>query len=140
MAKIVIKKKVSLDFLGEDYKEAYFIFQTIPLPDYKEFMKSIPETSVEFSSLVKKIDSGEYGDEDISRLQELRAERDNKEEKELDIIMNMLKKYFMSGKFPNEKNELEEVSKDDLDGIDQDCAMHCFKALTGRLDPKVPAQ
>ncbi len=140
MGKIVIKKKVSLDFLGEEYKEAYFIFQTIPLPDYKEFMKSIPETSVEFSKLVGKIDSGEYNEEDVNHLQELRKERDSNEEKELDIIMNMLKKYFISGKFPNGEGNLEDVTSDDLEGIDQTCAMHCFKALTGRLDPKVPVQ
>lgn len=138
--KIVIKKKVSLEFLGEEYKEAYFVFQTIPLPDYKEFMKSLPETSAEFAAVVKKIDSGEYTDDDVAHLDELRKQRDSKDEKELDIIMNLLKKYFITGKFPNDKDELEDVTKEDLSGIDQTCATQCFKILTGRADPKVPAQ
>lgn len=138
--KIVIKKTIKLDFLGEDYKEAYFVFQTIPLPDYKDFLKSIPENSAEFSTVVKKITDGEYTEDDVKRLEDLRRQRDDDESREFDIIMNMLKKYFISGKFPNDKGELEDVYKDDLDGIDQQCAMECFKGLTGRLDPKVPAQ
>lgn len=138
--KIVIKKSIKLDFLGDEYKEAFFVFQTIPLPDYKEFLKSIPESSAEFTTIVAKIDSGDYTDNDVKRLEELRAQRDDNESKELDIIMNLLKKYFISGKFPNDKGELEDVAKDDLDGVDQTCAMQCFKTLTGRADPKVPAQ
>lgn len=31
---IVIKKRVNFDFLGEDYKDAYLTFQSIPLKDY----------------------------------------------------------------------------------------------------------
>lgn len=140
MSKIVIKKKVTLGFLGEEYKDAYFNFRTIPLPDYKEFMKSLPESDDEFNSLVIKIDSGDYNEADTARFNELKKSRGNNDEKSLDLVMDTLKKYFVSGKFPNEKGELEEVSKEDLDGIDQNCAMECFKSLTGRLDPKAPAQ
>lgn len=35
MAKIEIKKKVILDFLGEDYKEDYLVFKSMPLRDYE---------------------------------------------------------------------------------------------------------
>lgn len=38
---IVIKKKVTFDFLGEEYKDAYLIFQSIPLRDFEELIKSI---------------------------------------------------------------------------------------------------
>lgn len=31
---IVIKKRVSFDFLGSDYKDAYINFQSIPLKDF----------------------------------------------------------------------------------------------------------
>lgn len=40
---IVIKKEVSFDFLGEDYKNAYLTFQSIPLKDFDEITKSINE-------------------------------------------------------------------------------------------------
>lgn len=33
---IVIKKKVFLDFLGDEYKDAYLIFQSIPAADFDE--------------------------------------------------------------------------------------------------------
>ena len=39
MGKIVIKKQVSLDFLGEDYKEAYINFKSIPALDYEQIKK-----------------------------------------------------------------------------------------------------
>lgn len=139
MAKIVIKKRVSLDFLGKEYKEAYFVFRAIPLPDYKEFMKKLPESDDEFNSLVLKIDSDEHTDEDVKRFNELKKARGNNDEKSLDLVMDTLKEYFVSGEFPGEGG-LEDVGKEDLDGIDQHCAMECFKALTGRLDPKVLAQ
>ena len=39
MGKIVIKKRVSLDFLGEDYKEAYINFKSIPALDYEQIQE-----------------------------------------------------------------------------------------------------
>jgi len=38
MSKIVIKKTISLDFLGDEYKEGSLTFKTIPLRDYEEFI------------------------------------------------------------------------------------------------------
>lgn len=40
---IVIKKKVVFDFLGEDYKDAYINFQSIPLKDFDLLSKDIEE-------------------------------------------------------------------------------------------------
>lgn len=40
MSKIVIKKSISLDFLGDDYKEAYLEFKTIPMRDYQKYIKA----------------------------------------------------------------------------------------------------
>lgn len=40
---IVIKKRVNFDFLGEDYKDAYLVFQSIPASDYDELLKSIAD-------------------------------------------------------------------------------------------------
>lgn len=36
MAKIVIKKRVNLDFLGDEYKEAYLVFNAVPVSEYPE--------------------------------------------------------------------------------------------------------
>lgn len=40
---IVIKKKIDLDFLGEDYKDASLTFQAIPLKDFDEIVLKIDE-------------------------------------------------------------------------------------------------
>lgn len=36
MSRIEIRKRISLDFLGEDYKEAYLEFKSLPIREYKE--------------------------------------------------------------------------------------------------------
>jgi hypothetical protein len=38
---IVIRKKVTFDFLGEEYKDAYLTFQSIPLKDFEELVVKI---------------------------------------------------------------------------------------------------
>jgi len=43
MANIVIKKKVSFDFLGSEYKEGYLILKSIPLRDFDEFLVKAEE-------------------------------------------------------------------------------------------------
>ncbi len=40
---LVIKKKVSLAFLGEGYEEAYLTFKSIPLKDYQGVMDEMPK-------------------------------------------------------------------------------------------------
>lgn len=35
MSKIVVKKRVSLEFLGDEYKDAYLDFESIPMRDYE---------------------------------------------------------------------------------------------------------
>lgn len=34
MGKIVIRKRVGLEFLGEEYKDAYLVFRAVPVSDY----------------------------------------------------------------------------------------------------------
>lgn len=46
MSKLVIRKRVSLDFLGDGYKDAWLEFQSVPMGDFEEFAKSL-ETSSE---------------------------------------------------------------------------------------------
>lgn len=38
---IVIRKRVSFDFLGDEYKDAYITFQSIPLKDFDEIGKEV---------------------------------------------------------------------------------------------------
>lgn len=41
MANIVIKKKVDLGFLGDDYKESYLVFKSIPIKDYDKIIEEV---------------------------------------------------------------------------------------------------
>ena len=40
---IVIKKRVSLEFLGEEYKDAELVFKSIPVLDYGDIQKSLDQ-------------------------------------------------------------------------------------------------
>lgn len=103
---IVIKKRVSLAFLGDDYKEAYLTFQSIPATDFDEVVNSL---------------------ENIKE----------KKENSLMFILDILKKYFVSGQFPD-NDTLSPVKADDLGGLDPTTIIQCFKIFTGQeLDPKV---
>lgn len=58
MAKILIKKKVSLEFLGEDYKDDYLVFKSLPLRDYEALLPELEkasESGVESVKVVKKV-------------------------------------------------------------------------------------
>jgi len=35
MGKIQIRKRISLEFIGDEYKDSYFIFNSIPLKEYE---------------------------------------------------------------------------------------------------------
>lgn len=39
--KIVIKKQIGLEFLGEAYKDSYLTFRTMPLREYEEILPTI---------------------------------------------------------------------------------------------------
>jgi len=104
---IVIKKRVSLDFLGEDYSGAYLVFQSIPAIDFDEVVVQLKE--------IEKNGSGQVA-----------------------YLIGLLQKYFVSGEFPNDKNELVAVAADDLKGLDADALTKCFQLFTGQEpDPKV---
>lgn len=55
MGKIVIKKKISLDFLGEDYKDGYLEFKSIPLKEYEEYTKNISDVKDDDSAASQMI-------------------------------------------------------------------------------------
>lgn len=106
---LVIKKRVSLEFLGEEYKEAYLVFKSIPLKDYEAVIDEMPK------------------------------DENNKEA--LKLIVKYLKKYFVSGKFPDDEGSLQDVTAEDVEELDADTAITCFQTLMGqRLDPKSQGQ
>ena len=41
MAKIVIRKKVTLEFLGDEYKDDYLVFKSMPLRDYESLLPEL---------------------------------------------------------------------------------------------------
>lgn len=42
---IVIKKKIGLEILGEEYKDSYLIFQAIPFKDFEKIAKTYDSIS-----------------------------------------------------------------------------------------------
>jgi hypothetical protein len=44
MAKIVITRRVGLEFLGEEYKDSYLDFRAIPIKDFKEIVENAKQT------------------------------------------------------------------------------------------------
>lgn len=41
MAEIIIKKKVTLEFLGDDYAESFITFRSIPIGEYEQLITKI---------------------------------------------------------------------------------------------------
>lgn len=63
---------------------------------------------------------------------------ESKEEGAVSFILEVLKKYFVSGEFPGADNKLEAVKADDLNGLDPASLTRCFQVFTGtEIDPKV---
>lgn len=52
---ILIKKRVSLDFLGEEYKEAYLLFKSIPVVKYEEIQSEVKKYEKNPAGSVKYI-------------------------------------------------------------------------------------
>lgn len=104
---MVIKKTVKLDFLGEDYKEAYIIFKGIGLTEFEDHVAKAQE-------LDKKGGAGSFR-----------------------LMANLLASHFISGKGPNESGAMEELKSDDISNLDIDTALKVFQLLTGQeLPPK----
>lgn len=45
MAKIVIKKRVSLEFLGDEYKDSHLTFKSMSLKEYEKLLEAGEELS-----------------------------------------------------------------------------------------------
>lgn len=139
MSKIVIKKKVNLDFLGDDYKEAFIVFKSIPLKDYDKIMDELPKNDPEIDSLKQKVVDETATKEELKKFNKILDQINLDNKKSIELVNTYLKTYFLSGKFPNhETNELEDLVAEDLDGLDSATSTICFERLTGQVtDPKV---
>lgn len=111
MAKIKIKKRVSLDFIGDEFKDAYLVFYGMSFAEYEDYINKQTSST---GDLVKT---------------ELAA---------IKLIKTELKNRFVEGKYPNEKGELENVTPDEIKDFDPNTLYKCFNYVTGReLPPKV---
>ncbi len=136
MAKIVIKKKISLEFLGEEYKDAYLVFRTIPMSDYKSFSESIPEINPKYVELINKIESGVAIEKDREEFLKLRDENSEANAQSHQLISETLVKYFYSGKFPDDNGKMQDLTEDDAQeivNIDKETAVTCFQILSGQV-------
>lgn len=75
MATIIIKKRVELSFLGDDHKDDYLIFKSMPLKDYEKLLPELDKAQddgVKSINLVKKVleDNfleGKFGGEAVTK-------------------------------------------------------------------------
>jgi len=80
MSRIVIKKRISLDFIGDEYSDCYLEFKTIPMKDYEQYVKlskteSDESSAVEFlTSTLKKLFVGGNFKDDDGKLFDVRAD------------------------------------------------------------------
>ncbi|TAL08214.1 MAG: hypothetical protein EPO02_13585 [Nitrospirae bacterium] len=100
---LTIRKKVTLEFLGDEYKDAYLTFRAIPVSELETLLAKLPK-------------------EDAAQ---------EEKTKSIGIMLDVLKEYFLDGKFPNKEGMIEDVTKEDMDNIDADTAIHCFQGLSG---------
>lgn len=55
MANILIKRKVTLDFLGEEYKDSYLVFKAVPVVAYNDLVARIDSVSGNQESMAEII-------------------------------------------------------------------------------------
>ena len=99
---LVIPKKITLEFLGDEYKDAYLIFKSIPITQLADMKAKMPN-----------------GDAEDDKL------------KVIPIMLDILKEQFLRGEFPDLDGKMEPVQAEDLDNLDANTAIQCFQTLSG---------
>lgn len=72
MADIIIKRKITLGFLGEDYKADYLIFKSVPVNDYPKIVDKQPDDNVEATKYIQEIlkdqfIEGRFQEQDVAK-------------------------------------------------------------------------
>lgn len=75
MANIVIKKKVSLEFLGEDYKDSYLTFKSMPISAYEKLLEELEKIDgnnkeslkVTLNILTENFVEGSFLEQDVTK-------------------------------------------------------------------------
>ena len=70
MSEFYIRKKISLDFVGEDYKDAYLVFKTVPVKEYEKLfedakrkdMSNIDAAKLALTTIKSKFIEGKFPD------------------------------------------------------------------------------
>lgn len=110
MAEIVIKKRLSLDFLGEENKDDYLVFRSVPV--------------IQYDDMVNKITGVKKGDNKGATL----------------VMLDILKEYLLEGKYGGEAVDKASLNGLDGAVIVRCFETLTGKPLTGEdgatLDPK----
>lgn len=106
MAKFAIPKKITFEYLGEEFKDSYLIFRSIPVEDFEKLDalldKSKTSPEVPLPILIKTLQtyflSGKFYD--------------------------------------YASKELQEIKSSELGLLDSEVIVNCFTTITGSIDPK----
>ncbi len=72
MADIIIRRKLALDFLGEEYKSDYLTFKAIPVSEYSKIVDKQPDDNVEavnfiVKMLAERFIEGRFQEQDVTK-------------------------------------------------------------------------
>lgn len=84
MAEIIIEKKVTLEFLGEKYKDSYLVFKSIAVRNFPKLVKSLND-----------------------------ADKSGTEQAQIDAMLEVLESHFVSGLFDGQKVAKEDIGQFD---------------------------
>lgn len=101
-----IIKRISLEFLGEGYKDSYLDFNSIPLKEYGELHARTKE-----------------------------IEKKNDDNASFDFIVDQVTSRFVGGKI-KQGEEMVDVTKDNLEDLPGEVILKCLNNLVGDLSPK----
>lgn len=106
---VSIKKRISLEFIGEEYKESYITLKALPLNKYEEY---------------------------INKTKQIDKESKDKPLEPVYFILNLLKEHFVEGKIFND-GKVQDFQADDFGDLDFPTITKIFNEFTGvNPDPK----
>lgn len=84
MAEIIIEKRVTLEFLGEKYKDSYLVFKSIAVRNFPKLVKNLND-----------------------------ADKSGTEQAQIDAMLEVLESHFVSGLFDGQKVAKEDIGEFD---------------------------